>query len=41
MNQEQEVVKRMSNQFCKFDDMIVSGADLFRWSETRLNKHTQ
>jgi len=27
----------MSNQFCMFDDMIANGADLFRWSETRLN----
>jgi len=27
----------MSNQFCKFDDMTVSGQDKFRWSETRLN----
>jgi len=27
----------MSNQFCKFDDMIENGEDLFRWSETRVN----
>jgi len=30
----------MSNQFCKFDDMINDGADLFRLSETRLNIQT-
>jgi len=24
----------MSTQFCKFDDMIGNGADLFLWSET-------
>jgi len=31
--------QRMSYQFCNFDDMMMTDntADLFRWSETRLN----
>jgi len=35
MNQENGLDQWMSNKFCKFDDMIENGADLFRWSETR------
>jgi len=27
----------MYNQFWNFDDMIDNGADMFRWSETRVN----
>jgi len=27
----------MSNQFCKFADMIESGANLFRWLEAVIN----
>ena len=30
----------MPNQFCKLDDMIVSGADFFRLSETRFDIET-
>jgi len=30
----------MSNQFCNFEDMIYSRADLFRWSQTRLTNTT-
>jgi len=37
MSQEKGLDEWMSNQFCKFDDMIDNGANLFRWSETRLN----
>jgi len=33
MNQEKGLYQSMSNQFCKFDDMIDNGADLFRWSK--------
>jgi len=29
-----------SNEFCKFGGIIDNGADLFRWSETRLNIQT-
>jgi len=31
MSQEKGLDQWMSNQFWKFDDMIVNGADLFRW----------
>jgi len=30
----------MSNQFCNFDDIIDKGADLLRWSETKVNVQT-
>jgi len=37
MSQEMGLDQWTSNQFCRFDDMSYNGADLFRWSETRLN----
>jgi len=37
MSQEKGLDQWMSNRFCKFDDMMDSGEDLFRWSEIRLN----
>jgi len=37
MSQEKGFDQWMSNQSCKFDDMVDNGGDLFCWSETRLN----
>ena len=40
MSQKRGLDQWVSNQFCKFDDMIDHGADLFRWLETRFNTET-
>jgi len=37
MSQEKGFGQWISNQFYNFDEMIHNRADLFRWSETRLN----
>ena len=37
VSEEKGLDQWMSNQFCNFDDIIDKGADLLRWSETRVN----
>jgi len=42
MSQENVLDQCTSNQFCNFDDNVHSRADMFLWSQTRLNiKQTQ